>query len=113
VTLVQRKKVTAARSLVMTAEVSWHPLAKSPPQLGGSMQTHFYALNTEEVHRQILDQGLKKWWVAEFSGVHKTTLRRWLNGKISRVKRDNVERLASLLSLPLTAITSVPPRFVD
>lgn len=84
------------------------------------MQSCFYALNTDEVQRQILDQGLKKWWVAEFSGVHKTTLRRWLNGKITRVRRTNIERLASLLACstdelarPLTAMSFPTTRLVD
>jgi len=69
------------------------------------MYAHYYELNADEVRRQIDQQGLKKWWVAEFSGVHKTTLRRWLSGKITRVKRDNIERLASVLTVPATGIS--------
>jgi len=69
------------------------------------MYAHYYELNADEVRRQIDQQGLKKWWVAEFSGVHKTTLRRWLSGKITRVKRDNIERLASVLTVPAAGIS--------
>ncbi len=51
-----------------------------------------------KVRERIRDLELKQYWVAEEAGVHKTTLRRWLNGRISRVKPRNVERLAFVLS---------------
>lgn len=84
------------------------------------MYAHFYEINPTEIRRLIQEQGLKKWWVAEFSGVHKTTLRRWLSGRITKVKRDNIEKLASVLTChpngiarPLTAIAASSRTFLD
>ncbi len=57
-----------------------------------------YRLDTRRVLEIIEGQELKRWWVAEFAGVHKTTLRRWLSGRISRLKFGNVARLAAVLS---------------
>lgn len=60
----------------------------------------FYVLRAERVNALIREQGLKKWWVAEEAGVHKTTLRRWLSGRIGKVRRHNVESLARVLTSP-------------
>ena len=59
-----------------------------------------YCLNRAAIQTLIRNQALKKWWVAEYSGVHKTTLRRWLSGKIQRVHKTNVVKLAEILSTP-------------
>ena len=56
-------------------------------------------LHKDRVRELIRTQDLKKWWVAEFSGVHKTTLRRWLNGRIDRIQERHVTRLAAVLSV--------------
>lgn len=56
-------------------------------------------LNREAILEIIETQELKRWWVAEFSGVHKTTLRRWLSGRIRNVTLGNVHRLASTLEV--------------
>jgi DNA-binding Xre family transcriptional regulator len=55
-------------------------------------------LRTEAIYLMIQEQELKLWWVAEATGVHRTTLRRWLSGEINLVRQSNVERLAGVLS---------------
>jgi predicted DNA-binding protein (UPF0251 family) len=57
-----------------------------------------YKLKTQEIIRLIQAQDLKKYWVAEVTGVHKTTLRRWLKGDIQWVKRSHLESLARVLT---------------
>lgn len=64
----------------------------------------FYKLQTDEVRRQIQLQALKRWWVAEQIGVHKTTLRRWMSGKIEKVRASHVAGLARTLTLPAEVI---------
>ena len=64
----------------------------------------YYRLRTSQVNDLIRSQGLKKWWVAEFAGVHKTTLRRWLNGRIGKVRGIHVENLARVLTTPSAGI---------
>jgi len=59
----------------------------------------------KQVVLQILEQNsLKKWWVAEFSGVHKTTLRRWLQGRTRFIQNKNVENLAGVLGTSVLTI---------
>ncbi len=55
-------------------------------------------LDSQKVRERIRALDLKHYWVAEEAGVHKTTLRRWLNGRIGLVKTKNLARLASVLS---------------
>ena len=55
-------------------------------------------IDSQKVRDRIRDLELKQYWVAQEAGVHKTTLRRWLNGRIARVKPENVKRLAIVLS---------------
>lgn len=69
-----------------------------------------YQLKKEEILRILGDQSLKKWWVAEYSGVHKTTLRRWLQGKTRYVLNKNAERLAQVLETPLSQIAEPAKR---
>ncbi len=64
-------------------------------------QTH-YTLKSQLLAQTIESQGLKRWWVAERSGIHKTTLRRWLNGRSTRIRKDNAERMAQLLAIPVS-----------
>jgi DNA-binding transcriptional regulator YiaG len=59
----------------------------------------FVRLKCEEVKSIIRDQQLKRWWVAEFTGVHKTTLRRWLSGRIDRVRQEHATALAQVLTV--------------
>lgn len=59
--------------------------------------TPFLELNRQAVLDQLRSQGLKRWWVAEEAGIHKTTLRRWLSGRIRRVSADHVRCLARVL----------------
>lgn len=63
-----------------------------------TLPSGFYRLKCDRVVDLIRHQELKRWWVAEFAGVHKTTLRRWLSGRIDKVREENVRRLASVLS---------------
>ena len=70
-----------------------------------------YQLKREEVIRILGDQSLKRWWVAEYAGVHKTTLRRWLQGKTRFVLNKNAERLAQVLETPLSQIAEPAKRF--
>lgn len=59
----------------------------------------YLQLDRDAIVSLIRTQQLKRWWVAEFTGVHKTTLRRWLSGRITRVHRERVLALAKLLSV--------------
>ncbi len=61
------------------------------------MRAGYQRLSAEAVRKQIRNQCLKMWWVAEAAGVHKTTLRRWLSRNIVVVSPDRVERLAAVL----------------
>ena len=58
----------------------------------------FFELRRDAINNLIREQELKKWWVAEEAGVHKTTLRRWLSGRIERVSGEHVIRLATVLT---------------
>lgn len=69
------------------------------------MNDNYYQLRSDLVRSMIRGQGLKKYWVADECGVHKTTLRRWLSGRITKVRRGNVERLAHVLTTPPGAIS--------
>jgi len=69
-----------------------------------------YELKREEVIRILTEQSLKRWWVAEFAGVHKTTLRRWLQGKTRYVLNKNAEKLAEVLKTPLGQIAEPTKR---
>ena len=64
-----------------------------------SKNESFVRLDSEKVRTILRERGLKKYWVAEAAGVHKTTLRRWLSRKIGKVRRKNAERLASALTV--------------
>ena len=53
--------------------------------------------NTDRIRELIEAQGLKKYWVAEQAGVHKTTLYRWFSGRTVSVREHNLIRMASVL----------------
>jgi len=69
----------------------------------------YYKLKIDEVRRLIEAQDLKKYWVAEVAGVHKTTLRRWLKGSIQRVKEAHLQRLAQVLITEPAQIAELTP----
>lgn len=56
-------------------------------------------IDSEAVRKAIGEQCLKRWWVAEQAGIHRTTLRRWLSGNIQKVKPENVNHLARVLNV--------------
>ena len=58
---------------------------------------NYYQLNAARVLGAIEAQDLKHYWVAEQAGVHKTTLRRWLKGRIEKVSTKRITRLAEVL----------------
>ncbi len=61
---------------------------------------NLYRLKTYMVRYQMHHAGLKVWWVAEQAGVHKTTLRRWLSGRIVHLTQMHLEKLAESLGVP-------------
>lgn len=63
-----------------------------------NVPSSFYRIDPARVRSLIHEQDLKQYWVAEVAGVHKTTLRRWLTGRIDKVREENVRRLAEVLS---------------
>lgn len=65
---------------------------------------HYYTINVKNLAGILQKQRLKKWWVAEQAGIHKTTLRRWLNGEIQKVKSENILRLAAVLTTSAASI---------
>jgi hypothetical protein len=62
--------------------------------------SNYCKLDRDRIHTILKEQDLKRWWVAECAGVHKTTLRRWLSGKIDRVHTRRVHSLATVLNVP-------------
>jgi hypothetical protein len=64
----------------------------------------FYPLDRESLRHHLTAQQLKRWWVAEFAGIHKTTLRRWISGDIRRVREDRLARVAGILGLAPQAL---------
>jgi len=69
-----------------------------------SESNQYYQIKKQVVVEMIAKNSLKKWWVAEFSGVHKTTLRRWLKGRTRFVQNRNVKNLAALLGTSIDQI---------
>jgi hypothetical protein len=66
-----------------------------------------YYLRVDRIERILTEQSLKKWWVAEMTGVHKTTFRRWLQGKIKTVRDSHVVQLAEVLQAPAHEIATI------
>lgn len=65
----------------------------------------YVRINVHEVRAILRSQNLKIWWVAEFAGIHKTTLRRWLSGSIEKVDPVRAEKLARVLLVDSSRIT--------
>ncbi len=55
------------------------------------------ALNQHALAERMQALGLKQWWLADQIAVDKRTVNRWLTGKVRRISRDNLERLAAQL----------------
>jgi len=55
------------------------------------------SLNAHALGERISTLGFKQYWIAERIGVDKLTVNRWLTGKVKRISRDNLARLARLL----------------
>jgi hypothetical protein len=71
-------------------------------------------LDKDRLRSRLVSQDLKRWWVAEFAGIHKTTLRRWLSGDIRRVRADHLTRVAKLLEIsPEALVQNSPPEQVN
>lgn len=56
-----------------------------------------------EVNRVLLRErlnrsGLPRWYIAEQTGLHVTTLRRWLSGRIQRPSKEKVRVLEAFLA---------------
>lgn len=66
--------------------------------------TAHYRLRPDVIGKEIKSQDFKYWWLAEMLSIHKSTLRRWLNGEIQIVRAKNARRLAELLNLPVEKI---------
>jgi hypothetical protein len=66
---------------------------------------NYVQIDRSRVLRLLNDQDLKRWWVAERVGVHKTTLRRWLSGKIARIHAERLQLLAGVLEVSQLEIT--------
>jgi DNA-binding Xre family transcriptional regulator len=62
-------------------------------------------LNAEAVSSLIREQGLKQYMLARSIGVEPLTVNRWLTGKVKRISRDNLARLASALGCQEEAIS--------
>ncbi len=59
----------------------------------------YWKLDRTKITQLLHEQDLKRWWVAECTGVHKTTLRRWLSGRITRVQEPRLRSLATILNV--------------
>jgi predicted XRE-type DNA-binding protein len=57
-----------------------------------------YKIKPHEILRLIQTQDLKQYWVAEVTGVHKSTLRRWIKGDIQWIKEPHLQNLARVLT---------------
>lgn len=60
----------------------------------------YWKLDRKLLRVLITEKELKRWWVAENTGVHKTTLRRWMSGRIRRVQHRHLSLLAHVLDVP-------------
>jgi transcriptional regulator with XRE-family HTH domain len=62
------------------------------------------SLNRERLLQQLHSQQLKRYWLAECAGIHKSTLRRWLSGDIRQVRAETLTRVAGLLEVAPEAL---------
>jgi transcriptional regulator with XRE-family HTH domain len=68
------------------------------------MNSQFLRLSSGSLKEKIRSRKLKMYWVADATGVHKTTLRRWLSRKINQVSSGRAQRLATVLGAELHEI---------
>lgn len=61
-------------------------------------------LNSPAVKKRIRESELKRWWVAEYSGIHKSTLRRWLLQESPKISADRAIALANTLEVTMEKI---------
>jgi len=61
-------------------------------------------ISNHPIHEAIRIQKLKRWWVAEQIGVHRTTLRRWLRGETIHIRKESAVELARVLKVPYEAL---------
>lgn len=54
-------------------------------------------LNREELRSQISDNSIKHLWLASQIGVSEKTLSRWVNGDVTRIRNNNLNKLAGAL----------------
>ncbi len=66
----------------------------------------YYLLNHDRLNDLIRERAIKKYWLADAAGIHKTTLRRWLAGRIEKVRQENIVALAAALSISSRDIAS-------
>lgn len=56
-----------------------------------------HILNLTYFENRLGELDLKNWWVAEYVGVDRKTVTRWLSGKVKTIKYENLQALASCL----------------
>lgn len=61
----------------------------------------YVELNAAALKKIMQEQGLKQWWVAEYSHMHKTTFRRWLSGETVHTPLERAKEVAKLLKVEL------------
>ena len=61
-------------------------------------------LNVSAVENQIARLGLKRLQVAKETGVDRSTVGRWLDGRTKRIRRSNLKRLSQTLDCPATSL---------
>lgn len=71
---------------------------------GKGMVMKYVRINGGKVAKLIDEQGLKRWWVAEMIGIHKTTLKRWVSGRIRKVRTENCDKLCAMLATQRASI---------
>lgn len=62
-------------------------------------------LNLSAAENRVRELALKRWWVADQMGVDRKTVGRWLNGRVKRIRRANLERLAEVLECSAEELT--------
>jgi hypothetical protein len=80
-------------------------LSPGLPLVSESIPSTWVHLHIDEIERLLRVLELKRWWVSEVIGVHKTTLRRWLQGKIYKVRSYRAAALARVLEVQLCEIS--------
>jgi len=60
-----------------------------------------YQVKIEQLVQEIEKQQLKRWWLAEMAGIHKTTLRRWIQGKTCYIQEKKLHQVAQVLAVPV------------